>query len=520
MPKKNDKRVSEDSSLNTYIIIFLVSIIIILLSVLIAFLIKPKDNESKATESANLVEKEEFKRLRFWSVVIDVWNQAGHFRTMNRVFENLQYKFVNASHGDDWDILWAIENPFYIPEFKTDALFMNVNEHPLRIEQKANHFPGIGLLVGKSHMNYMNAHLKYILPSFVLPHDETRFKEFLAKNPKVKLVEKNIYNRGVHIVTKKDVLQRKHDEDSEIFFQQFMDKPFLIDGHAFDFGIFVLITSFNPLRIYRFDADVLFRFCIEEYYPFDPSNRDKYVVQSGCLPAYEMPTFQKVLENYQYTSKQIFENYIEEKGYDVKSLWSKIDDAIVKIVMNTEPNVINRTKSFNYSTHNFFELVRFDIIFDENLEPYVMEVNMSPNLTPAEERYEENALIYEQLIYNTVHMIGGGSYFEFMSRFNDSDVMVANRKNIAVDVESCLKDECYKSCEHPSCKLCSPCVKAENRYQMREAFREHLYEGNLRRLFPSKIFYEDKELYDTLTENNQFSVDWYRAKCLEDEKWC
>lgn len=45
-----------------------------------------------------------------------------------------------------------------------------------------------------------------------------------------------------------------------------------------------------------------------------------------------------------------------------------------------------------------------------------MEVNMSPNLTPAHKRYELNAIIYEQLIYNTVKMVGGGSYFEFMTR--------------------------------------------------------------------------------------------------------
>lgn len=197
---------------------------------------------------------------------------------MNRVFENLQYKFVNASLGEDWDILWAIENPFYVPEFKNDPLFMDIGQKPLRKEQKVNHFPGIGVLVGKSHMNALNADLKYILPSFVLPYDQAKFEEFLDKNPKAKLVEKNIFNRGVRIVTKKDVLQRNH-KNSEIFYQQFMDKPFLIDGHAFDFGIFVLITSFNPLRIYRFNADVLFRFCKEKYYPFDPSNRDKYVVQ-------------------------------------------------------------------------------------------------------------------------------------------------------------------------------------------------------------------------------------------------
>ena len=149
-----------------------------------------------------------------------------------------------------------------------------------------------------------------------------------------------------------------------------------------------------------------------------------------------------------------------------------------------------------------------------------MEVNMSPNLTPAADVYEENAVIYEQLIYNTVQMIGGSSYFEFMTRFNDSDIMIANRKNLAVDIDTCLKYECLKSCAHLNCKLCSPCVSEENRYQMREAFRERSYEGNFVRLFPTENFYNDKELYESLTENNKFSVDWYKAKCMENEKWC
>lgn len=53
---------------------------------------------------------------------------------------------------------------------------------------------------------------------------------------------------------------------------------------------------------------------------------------------------------------------------------------------------------------------------DDNMKVYVMEVNMSPNMTPAEKRFENNSLIYEPMIYSTVQMIGGGSYHEFMSR--------------------------------------------------------------------------------------------------------
>lgn len=45
-----------------------------------------------------------------------------------------------------------------------------------------------------------------------------------------------------------------------------------------------------------------------------------------------------------------------------------------------------------------------------------MEVNLSPNLTPSNPKKQEYTLIYEQVVYNAVKIIGGQSYHEFMSR--------------------------------------------------------------------------------------------------------
>jgi hypothetical protein len=45
-----------------------------------------------------------------------------------------------------------------------------------------------------------------------------------------------------------------------------------------------------------------------------------------------------------------------------------------------------------------------------------MEVNMSPNLTPAKEEHEKYALIYEQLVFNTLKLVGAGSYDDFKTR--------------------------------------------------------------------------------------------------------
>ena len=194
---------------------------------------------------------------------------------MDRVLNSLQYKLVNASHGDDWDLLWSIDSPFYLPGEQSLELYADIDRYPLKQHQKVNHFPGMEILCGKSYMSRNNAHLEYILPSFILPKDKKKLQQFMDENPNAKLIEKNIFNRGVWVVEKKDIIY----DDSDYFYQQFMDKPFLIDGHAFDFGVFVLITSFDPIRIYRYDADVLFRFCREKYHPFDQKIRAKYVVE-------------------------------------------------------------------------------------------------------------------------------------------------------------------------------------------------------------------------------------------------
>lgn len=67
------------------------------------------------------------------------------------------------------------------------------------------------------------------------------------------------------------------------------------------------------------------------------------------------------------------------------------------------------------STHNFFELFRFDFIMDENMNLYLMEVNMSPNLTPMYERFEENAITHEQVLFDTLKLVRAGSYFDLMA---------------------------------------------------------------------------------------------------------
>ena len=87
-------------------------------------------------------------------------------------------------------------------------------------------------------------------------------------------------------------------------------------------------------------------------------------------------------------------------------------------------------------------------------------------------------------------------------------------------INKCLKYECDKNCSDSKCRICTPCVSPLNHFQMREAFREHTFETNFRRLFPKAEYYDDKQLFSKMTENNQISIEWFKAKCLDDEAWC
>jgi tubulin monoglycylase TTLL15 len=58
------------------------------------------------------------------------------------------------------------------------------------------------------------------------------------------------------------------------------------------------------------------------------------------------------------------------------------------------------------SKRNFFELMRFDFVIDEDLNIYLLEANMSPNLSSA--HFPPNQLLYEQVLYNMMGLLGLG----------------------------------------------------------------------------------------------------------------
>lgn len=270
--------------------------------------------------------------IKFWTVVLNPWNKNDNLRTLKRVMNRFGYQEVNGNQTE-WDILWMIEFPFD----KTKLNFSHLKSH-----QKINHIPGMTFLTNKLHLTTTRKS-KYIPPAFQFPKMIKEFNEFIERNPDSKFVAKNYDNRGVKIVEKSEI---NFDMKSK-YVQQFVENPLLIDGRVFDFGVYVLISSVNPLRIYRFKQEVLPRFCPELYYPFDPNNIEKYVIYETHIPVWQMPSLEYYINKLGFSFKTSIETHLASRGYNIIKMWEQIDDAIVSLIISKEHHFVNNVRDFN-----------------------------------------------------------------------------------------------------------------------------------------------------------------------------
>jgi hypothetical protein len=67
------------------------------------------------------------------------------------------------------------------------------------------------------------------------------------------------------------------------------------------------------------------------------------------------------------------------------------------------------------STRHSFELFRIDFLIDEDMDPHITEVNMSPGLTPGAPAAQKFSYAYEQIVYNTLNIIGAGTKIDLMA---------------------------------------------------------------------------------------------------------
>ena len=307
-------------------------------------------------------------------------------------FKRFGYSKEDFNSTDDWDVMWAHDYPF--KKIRDKMLNMKPG-------QKVNKFPGSGFITNK--VNLATSGLKNVPQAFQIPADKEEFLIYAKQNPNKLFVQKNNNHRGIKIEKVENL--NLDDDDEGSFVQEFIHNPLLVDGYKFDIGIYTTLTSVDPLRIYVHHNDVLLRFCRTKYHPFDPEDRDKYVVGDNYLPSWELPSFTKYMdEKAGFSFRDTLNAYIiNSVKMDPNKMWDELYSTIVQVYQNTETHFAKAVRNYPHSDA-FFEMVRFDFVIDDQLNVYLMEANMSPNLSSA--HFSANAGLYEEVVDALLRLVG------------------------------------------------------------------------------------------------------------------
>jgi len=64
----------------------------------------------------------------------------------------------------------------------------------------------------------------------------------------------------------------------------------------------------------------------------------------------------------------------KERKVDVKKLWESLEDLVVKTVISGESPMSQMCRSNLSNRYNAYELFGIDVLFDEYLKPWILEV--------------------------------------------------------------------------------------------------------------------------------------------------
>ena len=241
----------------------------------------------------------------------------------------------SVNSKQEWCIMWSVSN-------MQSNIYYGMGKY-----QKVNHFPRSAEItrkdflynnISKMQTLYGYRHFNFIPKTFVLPQEFPLLLEAEEKEPmKYWIVKPSASSQGKGIYVTNNVLEIS-DKTNQIA-SRYIVNPYLINGYKFDIRIYVAITSINPLRLYVYEEG-LARFATCKYSaPVSGNKGNKYVhLTNYSVNKYNpnfVPNDNPFVEDVgSKWSISALKEYLGGQGVDVKGLWNKIDDILVKTVLD------------------------------------------------------------------------------------------------------------------------------------------------------------------------------------------
>ncbi|XP_038577230.1 tubulin polyglutamylase TTLL4 [Micropterus salmoides] len=325
---------------------------------------------STASEKVELLPAEQ-RRLLKWKMSNVTPNIVKH--TVGRS----HFKVTKKSH--DWLGCWG--------HHMKSLGFKALGEH-----QKLNHFPGTFQIgrkdrlwrnLSKMQVRFGKQEFSFFPRTFILPQDiKLLRKAWEDAGSRQKWIVKppaSARGIGIQVIHKWSQMPRKRP----LLVQKYLHKPYLISGNKFDLRIYVYVTSYDPLKIYIF-SDGLVRFASCKYSSSMKTLGNKFMHLTNYSvnkknSEYQTNSDDKACQGHKWALKALWQ-YLGSKGVNTTLIWEKIKDIVIKTIIASEPYVNSLLKMHLRTPYSCHELFGFDIMLDEKLKPWILEVNISPSL--------------------------------------------------------------------------------------------------------------------------------------------
>ena len=304
----------------------------------------------------------------------------------------------------------------------------------LKPYQKINHFLHMTELAQKANLGRNLRRMAKMFPkaydffpkTYLLPSDYELLMSHKAQFPKQIYICKPEFGsqgRGIYLTTTlKEV--KEAGKEHHCVVQHYMAKPFLIDNYKFDLRVYILVTSVSPLSAFIYNEG-LARFCTEEYQKPNKENLDSsfmhltnYAINKNneCFEAADDCSdgdsgFKRSLSSVIDKTCQILtaEEPDPEQACTERTakMWKDIEEVCAKTLLAGVPGIAHMFKAlFRGSTNGFncFEVLGFDVMFDEQGVPMLIEVN---NLPSFETETALDVQVKKGLIHDVFTLVGG-----------------------------------------------------------------------------------------------------------------
>ncbi|XP_045535815.1 polyglutamylase complex subunit TTLL1-like [Papilio machaon] len=317
--------------------------------------------------------------------------------------------WIQVGPEDEWNFYWSftqncrnifsIENgyrmndnqiinhfPNHYEISRKDLLVKNIKRYRKELEKEGNPLAEkmeVVLPSGQVATRYV--HLDIIPVTYVLPADYNMFVEEYRKSPQSTWIMKpcgKSQGTGIFLINKLSKLKKWSREAKIPFHPQlsskesyvisrYIDNPLLIGGKKFDLRLYLLVTSFRPLKAYLFKHGFC-RFCTVKYDTSVTELDNMYVHLTNVSVQRHGVEYNSLHGG--KMSVQNFRLYLEgTRGRSVtEKLFADMHWLIVHSLKAVAPVMAN--------DRHCFECYGYDIIIDNTLKPWLVEVNASPSL--------------------------------------------------------------------------------------------------------------------------------------------